>query len=712
MKCIFISKIIVFNLVVFLTLFLGCSSGKCKFINIISCSGNYRISETDGKFSELQINAEILGNSDPECTFTLNGSGMLEYTFDKIRQPDLLCDKSKKFNWIVTCNDLKRLDGKPLATLPGDIYLTLDYGKWKQSAEIKPILQNGCKVDPPPAPKLTPGNFVNDGNNCYCPLTIEFDKVPGCELFLKDGSSTIVNSSGETVVATAQKITTMLEKGSVSNQYIYKWVPTTKVIHYLQVSLVLPGKYACTESDPSYSSALPIDNIPCIDPTIVKIVSITKADSTVVGSSEALSPSSDGPYKINVNAIGNNGEIPGSITVEISYDNTKDTERATFYNVRNPGTTILRTIVLNPPSKREDNIYSIDWNGKDGFDNRILLGGEYEIKVTAKFVAKTVSCSQSIKITKPVVLNTFGDYAPGHKADVDAWKAEYASNLYTFVDTLNEPVLPFLMKSPDENFEWIREHSRVGKQAADLISDYKVVNWGTKLDTSQSAIKESDVQFKKKNIGIFSYMGHAGYASPTDPACCLLYPKNNMWASNDGGRCTSVPPGPAPNVCVNYDCSKNVFKIGTMDNVLLAVLVGCNTDRTKGAATVANNMMYQGADCTIGTGARVRNAVFQFWYYRFYEQLFKNKETISDAARKGWDEMIKDIAKFYEPIKDDATFEKVQEFFDDDLENPTGMSLEEFSITIQIKDNPDNPKAEKVSLKSIYPVRFGACKNP
>jgi hypothetical protein len=614
----------------------------------------------------------------------------------------------------VTNFDLMDINGKPLEILPMDIKATLDYGAYNDSKGISPILQNSCKVDPPPAPKITPGNFVNDGNNCYCPLTIEFNKVYGCELFLKDGESTINNTSGGTVDATAQKITTMLETGSASNKYIYKWVPTTKVKHYLQVSLVLPGMYACIQSDPSYSSVLPIDNIPCIDPTVVKIVSITKANGTIVGSSEALSPSADGPYKINVNAIGNNGEIPGSITVEISYDKTKDTERATFYNVRNPGTTILRTFGIYP-SPKSDNIYPLDWNGKDGFDNRILLGGEYEIKVTAKFVAKTVSCSQSIKITKPVVLNTFSDYGDDRKAEVDTWVAEYNNlKMYIFetAPPANVQVLPFLSKSPDENFEWIREHSRIGKQAADLISDYKVANWGTKLAASQSAIKEDDVQFKAKNIGIFSYMGHAGYASPADPACCLIYPENKLWASNDGGRCTSVPPGPAPNVCVNYDCSKNVFKIGTMDNVLLAVLVGCNTDRTKGAATVADNMMFQGADCTIGTGARVRNAVFQFWYYRFYEQLFKEKETIVKAAEDGWDLMITDIAKFYTYFKGSATFDQVQDYFGDEPENPTGKSLENFTTTIKIKDNPDNPKREEVSKERIYPARFGACKNP
>jgi hypothetical protein len=82
MKSIFISKIIVFNLVIFLTLFLGCSSGKCRFVNIMSCSGKYWIFENNGKFNKLQIEMEIIGNSDPDCKFTLNGTGMKEYTFD------------------------------------------------------------------------------------------------------------------------------------------------------------------------------------------------------------------------------------------------------------------------------------------------------------------------------------------------------------------------------------------------------------------------------------------------------------------------------------------------------------------------------------------------------------------------------------------------------------------------------------------------------
>lgn len=209
---------------------------------------------------------------------------------------------------------------------------------------------------------------------------------------------------------------------------------------------------------------------------------------------------------------------------------------------------------------------------------------------------------------------------------------------------------------------------------------------------------------------LFSYVGHAGRQIDTPFTSFLIFPHSRLYS-----QCSSDDSLSRGNLCLDYD-SMGVARSDTsklfMDDVLLAVLLGCRTDvksDDSSKPSTADRFISHGVDCVIGTKGRVDAQMMNFWYYRFYQLIADKRNTIAYAMREAYISALDDIRNSYPQLGPTATFAAIQGLFGSEIDEENGRPynpIETFEKTFSIKDNINN---ETVSTLSALPARYGTC---
>jgi hypothetical protein len=733
-------SIAVLVLVVILQVLLKCATtpyyGSMDEVTTESCK-TIRFNVTDiyvnskantNVFDYMRVSVEnVVGNSNDadSANAILNAAGM-KTAVRKISYPRGLgysCEEMKREDYFLfgphyelpLYKDNGQEITDPEYLIGKEMTFKLEFlsGSEKWSYEGQAIAKDAnTNIVKPPTPMLTQtpvlrvGEF--DEDNCSCDLTVSYIKeIAGAyySVYLYSSPERLNPASGELKVDPLSKkdITTQ-----ISSSGVYTWVANAgeankNTPQYFQVG-VSAKQTGYAESAQKMSELGTCPNVSCVKVApVVEVRSIKNRDSVEINyASDVIDLKTKTPLFINVFAKTDDTEIPSSIKVEVSYDSTEDRERADFYLGRHPADNILRTIIDTPSVLGSGFIYEIPWDGRDGFDNRILLGGDYNIKATATFgvsVEDTVLTKKLAGATGEHAITVHVEKVPNFVnvgesyPDIDDTLINKARTAYR-LGAYNFDNVSFLEEA-DTTFEWLRRFSLLSNDCE--LEEYSRMNRGGPFN-----ITEDLMDAIKDSAAIFSFIGHAGVNPGGTGALKFtgnwLFPECTV--DDYQYWCTSG------DYCLDYDCDGNV-RGRIFKDVLLAVLLGCRTGI--GNPSVASKVDESGANCVIATKTRVDYMAMNFWYREFNKQLFVDEKIIEKAASEGYDTAITDIAKFFVQIPDNASFERVQEYLGKYRDPDTGDSLfyvQEYDSTFQIIDH-FMADTNKVSKQKIVPARYG-----
>lgn len=594
--------------------------------------------------------------------------------------------------------------------------------------------------DPPKNVKLAVGDF--DETNCSNVHTITWNKIAGYtyEVTLYNDKEMLAKAKAGTQQVFSEGVDIT---GSIQTDDTYLWVSNwdeAQKGETYRFQVAVRGKKDAKSKISSYvwSDVVVKDDISCAGYN-VEIKSIKKVSNIAIQSGESVMPKIHGPFTIEVESKRGETGYPESIVIEVSCDadNTdSDRRRVQFYSDSNSVSTTIKTITLQPKEKSINNRYTALWDGRDGIANRILLGGKYKIKATARFRFKEgagyaeVDHSVGFLVEKPKLTSVTCKYPSWPQSEIAGWVENYKTGLVdpeaegAFV--FNSDDVQYLIEKvdPDKDtiedyfykFDWLVDFGVIGKQIP--VNDF----YDPPRKESSTSVSQTDMRNIKEDFAVYSWLGHAGIRSEAPKIPELMFDQNYLYAgcgefSKSGSVCLDKDgDGNKRDVkCDTANTDPNAPKKLWMDDVLLAVLMGCRTNVDgDGGPSMAKQMIAHGVDCVIATERRVLLPVMVFWYYHFYDLAFVTLQSIANATENAYLNALQDLIYLYPMCKTDGEWwDPTDEDDMADLIEVWSGEVDYYTSTIKILDNDDNISNGdpiEVSTTRILPPRYGSMK--
>jgi len=286
---------------------------------------------------------------------------------------------------------------------------------------------------------------------------------------------------------------------------------------------------------------------------------------------------------------------------------------------------------------RVENI-SVKWDGRDSANHRVLIEGKFLVKVTANTVnSKAFTSSKYLYMAKPVFVS-MGPYhttrTPTEDSAIVMLQNRQRHNLLVWDS------IPFLNKTIHGNFNWVfnpfLSMGLVGNAAG-----YKkaLMNGGIRGEALVDSIQSE--------CAVYHISGHHGmYAVNAGGNIRFIGTyglSGNQALISDCGPGSATPNCPNSYYCLNRKCDNTVRAQRFLDDVTLAILVGCATDT--GTVSTTQAFLNHGVDCVIGTRRLAIIEIMNFWNYYFWVEINKG-QTINDAAIQAYGNAITKYAEF------------------------------------------------------------------
>ncbi|MFW6222918.1 MAG: hypothetical protein ACOC3T_04825, partial [Bacteroidota bacterium] len=362
-----------------------------------------------------------------------------------------------------------------------------------------------------------------------------------------------------------------------------------------------------------------------------------------------------------------------SIKIEIVYDTT-DTNHVQFYTGTTGPNRVVRTLNVSNEARAED--ITVKWDGRDSANNRILIEGKFLVKVTnSTSKNRTFTRQKKLYMAKPgmFLLGPYHSLSQEERDFVDTLKAWDKRQLIVWDS------VPFLDKVLHRSFRWVFNPD----QSMRLVSGvHGYATSGLKGGTGAISLINS----LQTECSVFHITGHHNMIIEPGPR----FVGNFLLADEKQSLLAECRTGSAnfycdSNVyCLNRKCNDSLRTGRFLDDVVLAVLIGCATDT--GTVSTTQAFLNHGVDCVIGTKRIAIVEIMNFWNYYFWHFINYETSTINDAARDAYEQAITKYAEFAGFENEQAVYEYFSE-------------LRDFTTTIEIRGE---------SNRALKPAHYGA----
>ena len=461
------------------------------------------------------------------------------------------------------------------------------------------------------------------------------------------------------------------QKNQASGKYIYpNWNEFKSTIleklNSFYVVCTKSGKSTVTihvKIEENTETKIPVEKIEIIVPELqIK----DNKNNDLTNNVKKFSPKKNGPARIDVIGYSDDYDYINKIKIDVNYD-ASNTDHTGFYG-SNP---IVYTTTKTFTGSQEN--YSFEWDGRDNRENRILLGGNYNISAEITTEAgKKVTVQKSIQFAVPQIL-TVGMNYPVDESTLKTFKSRNNSG------NINWNAVDFLDKKKHSDFKWLYQYS-LAMSLMDKNRNYE--NNNNSVFLNDKFILTDQIA---DNAAVYRFMGHHTVEGATGEV--LLGGGKYIYSHCIDGvgpvYCASK------RYCMNRDCNDNL-RGAFMDDVLLAVAIGCQTG--VGMFSTAQAMIDAGADCVVGTQIQVSIPLIIFWNVYFWRYL-NNGASISDAIQIAFETALEKLLEF-------TTYPDIQIM----SQNLPGINTS-YSSTLRVLNHPSTPNT---SSNGIIPARYGA----
>lgn len=321
--------------------------------------------------------------------------------------------------------------------------------------------------------------------------------------------------------------------------------------------------------------------------------------------------------------------------VEILYDTT-NSDHVQFYSGTTGPDRVVRSLNVSNGARAEN--LSVKWDGRDSANNRILIEGKFLVKVIANTAkGKAFTTCKYLNMAEPVLVS-MGPYhttlSPTEANAIAMLKNRQRQNLLVWDS------IPFLNKTIHGNFNWVfNPYLSMG-----LVGNAD----GYKKAPMNGGIRgEALVDSIQSECAVYHISGHHGmYAVNAGGSIKFIGTyglSGNQALISDCGPGSATPNCANSYYCLNRKCDNTVRAPRFLDDVTLAILVGCATDT--GTVSTAQAFLNHGVDCVIGTKRLAIIEIMNFWNYYFWDEI-NGGQTINDAASEAYGRAITKYAEF------------------------------------------------------------------
>jgi len=321
-----------------------------------------------------------------------------------------------------------------------------------------------------------------------------------------------------------------------------------------------------------------------------------------------------------------------NVKIEILYDTT-NSDHVQFYAGTTGPNRVVKTLNASNAARAEN--VSVKWDGRDSANNRILIEGKFLVKTIATTVRnKSFTIFKNLYMAKPVLVS-LGPYHTltfEELKTVDTLKAWDKRNLIVWDS------VPFLAKNLHSSFNWVF-NPNLSMGLVGGCNGYKP----NRLNGGIGA--ESLIDSLRTGCSVFHITGH--HRMMLEPG--NRYIGNYLIAGERQSLVAECGSGSAgsycsqSDYCLNRKCNDSLRGVRILDDVVLAVLVGCATDT--GTVSTAQAFLDQGVDCVIGTQRLAVVEIMNFWNYYFWDYV-NGGQTINNAAINAYTKALDKYMKF------------------------------------------------------------------
>jgi hypothetical protein len=344
-----------------------------------------------------------------------------------------------------------------------------------------------------------------------------------------------------------------------------------------------------------------------------------------------------------------------NVKIEFIYDST-NSDHVQFYGGRTGSNRVLRTLHASNIT-RSDNI-SVKWDGRDSIDNRVLLGGQYSVIITANTEKNNeFKVSNQFIMANPSLLS-FGINYPLREVVQDE------INMYLDYDRrdkLNWNAVPFLNYPRYRDFLWLGNFALAMKLSNDIDGyDTKMLQDYTHSEVMLEELNNSSA--------VFRFMGHHtlnDHSGVTIGNTLFNDERLLAYCNEECDICTDT----YNTHCINRKCDGNERNVRYLDDVLFAALIGCRTG--VGDHSTAQALIDQGVDCVLATKLKVPASFMTFFNTFLWTRLNKG-ETVENAAADAYRDAINSMIQFtkmsneaelFEAFRDKTTNERLLDIY-------------------------------------------------
>jgi hypothetical protein len=365
-----------------------------------------------------------------------------------------------------------------------------------------------------------------------------------------------------------------------------------------------------------------------------------KGGLSILNRAWAFDAKKDSPATAKVLAHESESDFISTISLRFEYDMHNE-NHIHFYGANQP----VRSIEREYASART--IYALEWDGRDGMDNRILLGGAYKaVAEIQTHRGNSVTISERVEISEPRFLSFGVDYPISSLAahDIDLMQRWSNDGL------LNWSAVPFLNTPAFRSFSWLSNFASAQNIAIDL-NGYNTIS----LDGRSGS--ETFIDELKSSAGLRLMAHHGLTTGGTMTGATFLRDgsvNQRLLASCPQhalicGECQDGVCDTNNTHCMNITCDGTNRENKYLDDVLFAALLGCRTD--EGDYSTAQAYLDHGVDIVLATKKKVP-VLFIVLYNRYLQNsLGKRNRSVSQASADAYNQTIATLIGFLNNVK-------------------------------------------------------------